>query len=317
MAEQQTHRRPKITIADQIQHFKNKGVKFEIFPEDNAMQYLRDNTYFFKLKAYAKIFEVYQTTDRKGQYIDLDFAYLVEMARIDMQLRRFIIGASLDIEHAIKVRFMADFVDSESDGYEVVDKYFECYPDVRERIIRKKQSTYCSDLINKLESEGYAIWNLIEVLSFGEFINFYKSFYESFPNARHGKSFEYPLRSIKSLRNAAAHNNCILNQLSKKCRKGIHENKEIISYVSHVETIGKSHRRSCMEMQAVHDFVTLIYMIDTVGLSDRRKASVINDLNTLVNKTMVENRDFFRKCALLLSTYSFIQKLIDSMQCHG
>ncbi len=40
-----------------------------------------------------------------GQYVRLEFAYLVDLAGIDRVLRDLILGMALDIEHLAKWRF--------------------------------------------------------------------------------------------------------------------------------------------------------------------------------------------------------------------
>ena len=66
------------------------------------------NNYYFKLKAYAQNYTKYSKVDMRDKYINLDFAYLVELSSLDMYFRRVIVGLCLDIEHVIKTRFMRD-----------------------------------------------------------------------------------------------------------------------------------------------------------------------------------------------------------------
>ena len=49
--------RKKLTVNEQIEHMKSKGIQFNIISEKDAENYLNENTYYFKLKAYAKMFE--------------------------------------------------------------------------------------------------------------------------------------------------------------------------------------------------------------------------------------------------------------------
>ena len=144
----ETMQRPKFSVDEQIEHMKSKGIKFNIVNEEEARRYLRDNTYYFKIKSYAKMFERYRIGEKKGQYVDLEFAYLKELAIVDMHLRHFILKASVDVEHAIKVQFMEDFNNSKSDGYDIVEEYFRVYPDMEEKILRKKDNSYCILSIN-------------------------------------------------------------------------------------------------------------------------------------------------------------------------
>lgn len=305
--------RTKLTVQEQVEHMKSRGISFEIVTEEEAKEYLENNNYFFKLKAYDKMFETYQTGEKKGKYVNLELAYLKEMAILDMHLRHFILKTSVDLEHTIKVRFMQDFNNSESDGYEIVEIYLNAYPDVRDKILKKKEASYCSDLIDKLEKEGYAVWNIIEILSFGDFINLYDLFYETFPEAKSGLLFTYPMRSIKNLRNAAAHNNCILNQLTRAKREDVRENKKVISFVANIKTIGKKQRMNCMSMQVVHDFVTMLYVIDKAVISEGMRENILLSLDNLINGRMIKNGVYFSKNNNLMAVYDFVKKIVDTL----
>ncbi|MGF6375813.1 hypothetical protein M2140_000883 [Clostridiales Family XIII bacterium PM5-7] len=176
----------------------------------------------------------------------------------------------------------------------------------------KKKSSYCRDLIEKLEQEGYAVWNLIEILPLGDFINLYRLFYEEFPEAKNGINFTYPMLSIKNLRNAAAHNNCILNQLTKGVPSEVHTNGKITSYVSSIPTISKDHRKNCMKMQAVHDFVTLLFVLDNAVESEGVKRKIIEELRELINVRMLKHKDYFKTNNELKTVHEFIKKIVDS-----
>ncbi len=303
--------RPKLSVKEQIAHMGKRGIAFKLITEEDAADYLENNNYYFKIKAYAKMFEIYQTGDKKGQYVNLDFAYLKEMAILDMHLRHFIIKAAVDLEHTLKVQFMKDFNSSDSDGYEIVQKYFEIFPDAKNKILSKRSSSYCRDLIEKLEHEKYALWNVIEILSFGDFIQLYDLFYEEFPAAKSDRIYTYPMRSVKSLRNAAAHNNCILNQLTRALDGDLHKNRKVESFVSKIPTIGKAQRKNCMQMQAVHDFVTLLYMLDNVIQSDGMKSKIVAELRWLIDERMPRHKEYFEKNARIRSVYDFVKKIVD------
>ena len=100
--------KPKLTISEQIKDLKNKGVTFDLISEGDACHYLTYDNYYFKLKSYAKNYDRYLSTAKKGQYINLDFAYLKDLADIDSALRKTVLNISLDIEHALKVQVMRD-----------------------------------------------------------------------------------------------------------------------------------------------------------------------------------------------------------------
>lgn len=81
-------RKPILTIEQQIEHLKQKGVAFELCSEEEAADYLRDKCNFFKLASYRKLFSKYEGGPRDGRYVDLDFGQLRLLAALDQELRR-------------------------------------------------------------------------------------------------------------------------------------------------------------------------------------------------------------------------------------
>lgn len=68
----------KYSVDEQLKNLEDKNVQFNIISKEEAREYLQCNTYYFKLKSYEKSFE-YNVS--KNQYINLEFAYLVELAK--------------------------------------------------------------------------------------------------------------------------------------------------------------------------------------------------------------------------------------------
>ena len=141
----------KYSIDEQLKNLEDKNVQFNIMSKEEAREYLQNNTYYFKLKSY-------------------EFAYLVELSKLDMYLRELIIRISLHTEHFLKVKLIDDLTKNEKeDGYHVVRELFSKYPFILDNLNQKRSNSACSDLIRKYENE-WATWNLVEVLSFGDFI---------------------------------------------------------------------------------------------------------------------------------------------------
>ena len=99
----------KYSIDEQLKNLEDKNVQFNIMSKEEAREYLQNNTYYFKLKSYEKSFE-YNVS--KNQYINLEFAYLVELSKLDMYLRELIIRISLHTEHFLKVKLIDDLTKS-------------------------------------------------------------------------------------------------------------------------------------------------------------------------------------------------------------
>ena len=166
----------KLSFDEQIEDLKSKNIRFEIFPEEEAKKFLQYNNYYFKLKSYAKNYPKYSKVGLQDKYINLDFAYLVELSSLDMHLRRLIVGMCLDVEHVLKTRFMADITnDDNEDGFSIVREYVCNDYTVLHSIYSNSEKSATNDLISKFreDEDHIPVWSFVEALSFGRFIELY------------------------------------------------------------------------------------------------------------------------------------------------
>ena len=146
-------RKPILTIEQQIEHLKQKGVAFELCSEEEAADYLRDKCNFFKLASYRKLFSKYEGGPRDGRYVDLDFG----------QLR-------------LLVTLLREMEDRGEDGYAIVADYMASLTTAnREYRLRELKmsgrSPYSSSLYAKYSGDMPA-WAFLELTSFGTLIDF-------------------------------------------------------------------------------------------------------------------------------------------------
>lgn len=301
----------KLTVKEQIEHIKRKGIQFNIVTEEEAEEYLINNTYYFKLKAYAKNYDKYRNSERKGQYVNLEFAYLMDLATIDMHLRHLILRISVDLEHALKTRFLKDFNQSDDDGYEIVREFLNGNPEILDAIKLKSANSYVKDLADKLFEDDFAIWNIIELLSLKDFLKLYESFYAKYPEVLSGHNMYYPMQGIRKLRNAAAHNNCLINSLKKPYTGRIRYNNKVDTFVSRIPSLDRKSIKNNMSNQVIYDFITMIYVIDDMVLSADMKKTMVNDIHSLVHGRMIRNADYYRKESSICSAYEFVKKVVD------
>lgn len=304
----------KLCIEEQIEDLEQKGVTFSEFSKENAKKFLKYNNYYFKLKHYARNYVINPKTNK---YINLDFSCLVELSKIDMYLRKIIIDMTLDIEHFLKTRMMNDLCNNgNEDGYNIVKKYLTAYPGTISSINIKSESySISSDLVDKhKESADYALWNIVEVLSFGKFVELYTLYYQEY------KSHNYSdyLGSIKFLRNAAAHNNCLLSSLLKPHgTKKFKKTKQLTNALSKVKGISDTARVKKMENPIIHDFVSLLFVYnDLLKISATRKmrdAKMVELVNFFAsdNGRMKKNKKYFENNQTILESYKFILNIIN------
>ena len=94
-----------ISPEEQILCMMANGITFHIVSAEEAKRFLSDKNFFFKVKAFDKNFEKYtdKTDPNYDKYINLDFAYLIDLSRKDALLRELILDLALDLEHYLKV----------------------------------------------------------------------------------------------------------------------------------------------------------------------------------------------------------------------
>lgn len=60
----------KLSIDGQVEKMKSSGIKFNIIPEEKAKEFISNNTYYFKIKAFQRNY----VKNGSEKYINLEFA---------------------------------------------------------------------------------------------------------------------------------------------------------------------------------------------------------------------------------------------------
>ncbi len=310
--------KPRLSITEQIHHMKSKNIKFTIITEDEAASYLENSTYYFKIKAYAKLYDKYESTEKRGQYVDLEFAYLYDLSNIDAHFRKSILMIALDIEHYLKATLLREFNKTGDDGYSIVKEFLSLNPDHFEKeFTSNKSGKACSNLINKYENR-FAMWNIVEVLSFNDFHELYRQFY-----IKHGKQlcgkptgpYTFLINPVRMLRNAAAHNNCLINSLKLPyvSEDKFNNNPEVSSFFGQHGIKNRSLNTN-MSKPLVHDFCVMLHLYYQIAPKNA-KAHTFYDLRELFENRFKRNKEYYQnKNTTLLSAYDFTKKVIN-MYC--
>lgn len=206
----------------QIEHLKSRGITFKYeFNEEKAKEYLQSHNSFFRLRAYRFDFRDLGTDTYRG----LDFSYLVNLARIDDKLRKLILYMSIDMEHFSKIQLLKLITDEYAgeDACELVRQYHDSL-NKRERLRLKniikcsENSTYVQNLYKKYEianwDYNFPVQVFLEIIPFGTFTHFYGFCINNiFKSNKKWNSIYNLLLTVKDARNAAAHDNCFVNDL--------------------------------------------------------------------------------------------------------
>lgn len=310
------HTRPKLSIQGQIEYMRDsRGIKFNIVNETQAASFLSSSNYYFKLKSFEKNYSTYPVTDalvqsgKAQKYCNLEFAYLKELSTLDMYFRKMVLALALDVEHFLRVRLMRDVSENDAeDGYSIVQSFLTHQPHVRDKIQSKKKDSYCEQLIDKYSSD-YPIWVFIEVLSLGELINFCDIYYSKYPARDISLG---SLRIVKFIRNAAAHNNCLLNNLADNSGASFTQNREANSFLSTIDGLSQKVRTKKMGNRTIHDFVVLLCMFSKLVSPDVKKHQLLK-LQRLINDRFYYHLDYFEDNMLITTNFNFLKKVVDKM----
>ena len=268
----------KLNIKDQVKYLEDKGISFNLFSKSNAEDYLTNNNYYYTLTSFRKNFRKHPDGPNTNKYSNLDFAYLVDLAIIDNYLRSIILEIALDIEHYSKLKLLHCLENNKSeDGYSIVKDFMvnqgQNKQVIEKRIIEKCNNCYVGDIIQHYDG-NYPAWTLIEIISFGDYLKFYKFCADRWNDKDLLNDF-YLMKDVKALRNAAAHNNCILNDITIKDSK--HKTNHAVKIS--LKTIKHQRNDKHLSKEKTRQIVTLLYtsihIITSVGVKSKIKNQLI------------------------------------------
>ena len=297
------------TTDELIEHMERKGIQFNIVGKDEATEFLQTHNYYMKLASYRTNYKKYAAGENAGKYINLEFAYLRELSTIDMHLRYLIVRMALDIEHYLKVRLLHSIEENQQeDGYHLVREFVakEAGQRVLGKIRQHKASDYCKDLIEKYDPD-FPVWVFVELISFGELAHlceFYRKLYGEQIADR------ILLNSVKDIRNASAHSNCLINHLMPETNRA---HTSVVRRVKRIQSIGMVSRDKKLSNKILYDFTCLLFAYDETVTSESTKTRRYEELSTFFTGRMVRNRAWFSGNPTITSAYTFAKKILDNI----
>lgn len=314
--------RQMMCVNEMVDYLKQKNIKFVKMSETDAENYLRDNNNYYNVTSYKNNFEKYSAGELAGKYIDLDFAYLKDLSIIDMRLRLVLFKIIIDIEHYLKIKILnrVETIDQE-DGYRVVNLYLEKdYNDekfpkkVHNSIFKKMGNEYYQKIFSKYDInkdnkiENIPIWEFLEIITIGELVNFYDFYTKEYNLTEEHKNI-FIFREIVKLRNAVAHNSCVLCELDKKDNLYSPDYK-IIQYLKEC-SIGKNTRDNKLKNSRIRQITYTLYMFNEIVTSEGVKDNVKEDINELFYGRIIHHKEYYNNNELLKSIYLYFGKIIE------
>lgn len=287
-----------------IDKLKNKGVTFDLYSEEDAINFLNQHNYYVKLTAYKTNF-----SKHNHKYVGLDFLALKDLSTIDMYLKQWILNASLSVEHCLKVNLLKDIQERDIDEFDIVENYLKKYPKILDEIEFRRETSYVKNLLKKYIHPNYPIWVYLEVIPFGEFVNFYKYYCKEYSCGE----FSYELLyNVRNIRNASAHNNCVIHDLINKCG---YYNRELVLMLDNLLSNTKIRTiQNRLKNNSVQDFISLLMAVNIIIKSNDLKKCYLKSIKELFDGRMVRDIHLYKSSPALNQTYEFCKEIIDKIQ---
>ena len=171
------------------------------------------------------------------------------------------------------------------------------------------QKNICDKYLNDDKLSNIPIWEFLEIITFGELINFYEFFIKKYHISGDIK-YVYILREIKKLRNAVAHNDNILDDLNiQKDHYDFSENN-IIEFLDNAN-ISKKTKINKLRNNHIKQITYTLYMFNEIVTSDGIKYDVKRKLKKFFYKRIPMNKEYYKDNELLKSVYEYFDKLIN------
>lgn len=236
-------------------------------------------------------------------------------------------------EDDLKVSLLRELEENPSeDGYAIVRDFLAQYPEILAAIERKTDASFTGELIEKyfavcsvfpaqspqayLSTRIYDVdcpmWVLEELIGFGEFLRMYRFYAERNPQFTPLLP-QRVLNPVKSLRNACAHNNCLLNALSRTSTT--RPSPEISAFIASLDNISAGERRSKLTSRPMFEIVCLLYAYNKI-VSPSVKKRRIKQLTEFVNGRMQRHIDYFEGPEgnkLIATSFEFLKKVVDKL----
>ena len=315
--------KPVLNIDKLINNLKEKNIKFNKMTEQEVKQYLKTNNNYFNVISYKNNFERYMYDGKfVDKYIDLDFAYLKDMSDIDYKVRLILFKMIINIEHSLKLKILNIIIENidNEDGYNIVNLFLEDdfnnnkFPKkVHNSILKKIGSDYYKkifskyDIDNDKKLENIPIWELLEIITFGELVNFYDYLTKYYSLKKENKDV-YIYRDIVKLRNAVFHNTNILTDLGLKDNNYLPTYK-IMNYLKNCN-INKLTMDNKISNSRIKQITCTLYMFNIIVLNKDIIKDVKKDINKLFFKGIIKNKEYYNNNELLKSVYNYFKKII-------
>ncbi len=312
--------RPLLHIDDQLDHLADKGVSFDLCPRDVAADYLRSGNNLFRASAYRKLFPLQNQGEQAGRYLGLDFEHLRVLSSLDRKFRQCFLSITIDVEHFARIKLLNACEVHGEDGYTVVADFLsQANHKMRNRITgnlegRSKKGDrfdeYSGHLIAHYLKKRIPIWVFLEIIEFGTFNSLFLFCAERW-NDEEMRQEHYVLRSCQMLRNACAHNSCILNGISRASEETNTDINGLITDSLNKHGLKRSKtRRARLNNLRTAQMASALYASKRICTREKTRARHSAMLAEL-RDAWRDSAELFTKNNLITSFFDFFFKIVD------
>ena len=313
--------RPLLSTDGQIEHLAAKGVSFDLCAREDAASYLAGANNLFRTSSYRKLFPVQDQGKRAGEYLGLDFGHLRALSSLDRKLRMCFLTITVDVEHFARIKLLRACELNGEDGYAVVIDYLaQANHKIRNHIMGnmkgrseegEKFDEYSGDLIAHYLGKRMPVWVFLEVVEFGALNSFYLFCAERWGD-KEMRQEHYVLRSVQKLRNACAHNSCVLNGVARTTGEDTESDvNELITKSLNAHGMARSKtRRARLNNLRTEQMASALYASNKICTREetrRRHAAALADLR----RAWLEESSLFAKNNVVTSFFEFFFKMVD------
>ena len=287
-----------------VDKLKDKNVKFNKIDEKTAELITQNEFSQYRLLCLSNVFDKYTKTENAGKYINLDFAQLYYLSKLDEKLSHILIQICLELELKMKTLLICDanklgvsnafLVDYIKDDFEFLS---QSYLQELNCILESAEKGY----------DGFALERFLDIAMFGTFEKIVRAFYKRYSGQLMEEKigiYDGYLISIHNLRNKVAHNIPLLGDLHIK---GKAFNSRLSAYLVKSGIKNKTlHTNLSREVE--YDIVNVLYFYCCI--QDRKRIITIYR----------QLKEFCRECkqyakylinnSILVSTFNFFERII-------
>lgn len=287
-----------MNLKEKIAYLESLGVTFQAMNKGETKHQLKINYNFFELLTYL---DNYEKTSI-GTYLNCDIAYLIDLYRIDITLRKVIIDLCLNLEYQLK-KCLSYYFDLHPNDYK------QCLENAGKDVANQIRKT-----MNYLdEKEAHTTINVILNMHFFPLIHLYRWYGECIFDPEVENHF-YCLLKCKDLRNDCAHNQPLLHCL-RPSNELLKQSHEVLQAVSQVIT-SKQLRKKRLNNPTLLAFACLLYIYPILIEHEQFLQEAKSKLYE-IKVMMRDHLNNYQDTALVTSSLQFMVKLIDNFNDFG